>query len=997
MDNKSITLYFKTIFSDLLDSETINLSVNKIVKPDSDQTLAEIQNQIYTDIIVSYEHSIYLLCKVLEQNMTKPEFEDVYKLKEHKEFYKEMMVKNNGETTIRYKELMVYTDNIFDNVEEAINYIFNFYRKKQDDSFEQTESENIESDITVVDSAESFSDANEKINETINKQIDKIYDALIFNPNSAKYKELSDKYKAMKEYIGRFQNEDGLECRIVKTILFAYTYLEREKNNEPYSFMNNIVNSKESWALGNGSSNSKTFYSDNKIIKAFSTYYAYMNNKHNPYYKIIDNEEYNYMDSEARKIYEYFSSFEGTNEVAKVFDSVNSIYYSLKTTKEIIDILDAPMDLNFSVESLINGYISGIFENVLGVIDIQSGMVARELFDAKIIPIDGIKYSVSDLYNYLMFISAIIKTSFSNESMQSVTQEEFMYATYDYLGVNKDTVAKCGYGAFSSYKNDYIKSVTDDEHLVMIDDEMFTTNKHMPIFYSLVQFAVQKEKYKTGNLNYENTFNYSNVYKIKDMLNDLSISEIYYVFDLYDYLNMYDFDSNFEELTEEHIIDKTKNKFTTSFVNHNNVSMYKDYLSYNHDGIVGEQVLKTNFSDSHYSDVINIMFSVYQDAVEYNKEGFKSLVYSNFNISDLDSFLFRVLPSINELMKLFGQDLSTAKHFTDLLDTICMFIGEVMFKKLYIGLKTSIKDLTQGLCDKLFESLNLEKPDGENTVQFNLGKTKVSIAIDKILRLIENGNFENVFGCFGSAGKINEFVKVVDLDKLEHERKNDDINIIYHPSNKDDDSKEEIIYNKEKDIEIIYNETNKELIDNITAPTKASDNIKIEYENGNINLIKKDLSSVTIIKKEDTYATKDIIIKDLSPDEHKQLLEIRDFIDNITNLTLLNLSKDLQKEQDRIETELLKNKPNYITIQESQKKITDLTEKVKYVKNENRIISNDNPILIKDFDIENGGDDLINYNKYFQKTLYQLEELENVAITNHLPLTNTQISNLIKV
>ena len=81
----------------------------------------------------------------------------------------------------------------------------------------------------------------------------------------------------------------------------------------------------------------------------------------------------------------------------------------LKDIATIIDELDKKLIVNVNLGSYIKGFISSIVNSVVQLLDFSITNTFQQLFFLKLLPINGKKISISDLYNYLNFIRFLIE------------------------------------------------------------------------------------------------------------------------------------------------------------------------------------------------------------------------------------------------------------------------------------------------------------------------------------------------------------------------------------------------------------------------------------------------------------------------------------------------------------------------------------------------------------------------------------------------------------
>ena len=850
----------------------------------------------------------------------------------------------------------------------------------------------------------------EKINEKIlnnflnseNEYVNKIYN---------KYKIIAEKMEA-----------DSPDCRIAKSILFLLSYFNRHGENEISKHVKKIINADIGWAVGSENNKKSSFYGDSDLYKYFYTYYSFMNNKENPYAEIINNKITVDMDMEAMALHKYFKEH-GAITLDLANEKVNKIYNLLINIKDFIKIIDEPIDISSGAGNLIQGFINGIMNSAATMLDFSLSSIIKELFYADVIPINGKKFSVASIYNYLAFLKIILNSVDKNMDIQYIDKELFINKAYETLGVSNFTIQKIGYGAYSETLN---KEVNFEQYYSFLYPNKsginFVLRNDLKLLYSLIQFAVQKNAYLFGDNQYETKINFGNIQQINTLLNSLTSLEVYYIFKLYNrgYSNFYKDVKNF---SEENIFDFNKNLlFIDNIYNHNSTDFYKLYLDEDKEALT-KSFYNYNFDKTYYQELIYLMRNIYKKAIEYNKTQLETIFLQANDVSDIDDFLMRFLPSIIELMKTLNYEKTNIESVVKFIDKIMLFISEYLFKKLFINSKNFLQRELKRYTDKMFEPIKNKLNDFadglnyEYSIDFNFGEPSVVQTLEKIIKMIESGNFNifNIQNCFNSDSVSYSGYEPMEEDRLIFGQ--DGINktdFINSPNNNMEDeyfSKDMIdsviINDKKNDGTKQDGDINSNNDINIMNP-QLKDNKKIFYKEGEIILEKNDGTKIIIVSKKDKLSEskihindKSVIEKILSQDQYKQLFEIKNYIDNITNLELINLTKEIKFTRQQLVEEQNKNRPNYNTIKNYNKKIENLTSLVNDVKTKNRILTTsnnqDDEVIIKDF--HSKSDSKTNYsdlNTFFKKQKVILQEVNNIVLSNNVPLTNFQITKLLK-
>lgn len=866
-------------------------------------------------------------------------------------------------------------------------------------------------------------------NESIDKDVHKSFkDNLLnnfFNPMHAFVEESYDKYKALREVM----TYDSYSCRAIKTVLYIATYLLKDKENKDFKaaqYMNNLVNADIGWAVGDENNKNPSFYGDNELAKVIYGYYSYMNAKENPYTDIIGNKIIKDMDYNAMLIHKYFKEH-GTMNMGLDNDQLKEVYNVLVNFKEIVKIIDSPISLSGTYDNFISGIISSILNSVALSLDFAISELVKSLFYAECVTINNKMYSISQVYNYLNFIKLVLENAGEYEQINHIDKQEFIDEAYSILGIDQSSIKKTGYLAYSKDVNHIASLNLYDGRLYKNSDEIqFTARVDLKLFYSLIQFGIQKKTVLTGDVNYENKFSYGDEFAINDILNYLTETEIYYIFTLYN-INLLRFNDNFKRYDEEEIDEFNKTLlFIDVQFNHHSTDFYNLYLLKN-PSILNKDLNEYGFSKLNYNILINSMKQYYFRVLKYNKKQMDSIVFEANDISDVDDFLVRFIPSITELLRLLGQDSKSIKAIANLIDAFLLFISEVLFRNLFVNVKGEIHRLLKKITDTAMEKLNKflkkskdEESEQKQEVQYELvldpdfGSSRIMQAVDLIIKAIENGKFNllSVESCFKHVSAKDSIYDPMEFDDLIYNYGHD---IIIR-----NDFADNTIGSLDKSyigaIQTDKKEENKNIFENMKDTTvdiiKNTYN-KIFYENGEIKLEKKDGSTVTVVNKNDmsnNYVTnsKDVVIseKKLSQDEVKQLIEIRDYIQNVSSQELLELNKQKAIEEEKLKQEMQKPIPNFSFIKNIKKKIDKLTSQINDVKTKNRIKTNDDTLNVTIQNFDNNFNSTLNSNpeKDRQMTLYEffknkkevLKEINKVAINNEVILTNYQITELLK-
>lgn len=821
------------------------------------------------------------------------------------------------------------------------------------------------------------------------------------------FDEMHDKYQAILNSL----EYDSQPCRYIRTISYIIAYLARKQNNIGSKHMLNITNVDIGWAVGNENEKSSSFYGDSDIAKAFAAYYAFMNVKENPYTEIINNSYVNEMDYNAMMLHGFIAK----NGVFKLLldggEFIQEVHKTLKTIREIITILDTPITFGTDLLGWLKGLVASLTNSAATIIDLSLGELAKSLFFIPIIPIEDKKYSLSDIYNYINFIRLICENA-ETLDLGRIDKEKFIEEAYGYLGIDNKTISKIG---FMAYDLDLNKNNMIDISKLFKNEygTIFTAKEDLKLFYSLLQFAIQKHIYQSGDVQFEQNFNYSNKSLIRNIISTLTSLEIFYIFNIYG-VNFYTIKKDLNDLSNEKMLSFNKSLYNITInYDHHNQSFYEDYDKMDK-SILYEKMLGHDFAHSKYLSLMGIMDNYYFKAIEYNKKQIDNSIFESNGISEIDDFFMRFIPSIIELGKTLGYDIKTFKQIASLLESFCNLITDVLFKKLYLNIKINLTEIIKRYTDDMFAKLDFLESDSF-TIDLDLGNNRFVKALDKIINALEKGkslDLEFIEKCFKNFGNSENIDSGFGYDTIGDSETDYEIGTTY-PINPDDNG----IFNKPddyddkldlrvegEDFNINHDSSDKKHYDDSKNPNyKYDDNInneKIIYEQGNIIIENPNGDRNIIISSNDgQHLFTEETSKKLPKDEFDKLVHIRDFIENVKDKELVHIQNLIKKEESKLDNELNKRLPNYGIIQEINKHIKDLTEELESVKNKNRTMYSES-IILKSFDSGNTDkrvfeDDYSYLNEFFNKESI-LDEVEDIVIKNNSPLTNYQITELLK-
>lgn len=838
---------------------------------------------------------------------------------------------------------------------------------------------------------------------------------------------LEKRFSGVEEYLSKMHDKyqsilDSLEfdsqnCRYIRTLVYTLAYISRNRDNVGAKHMRNITNVDVGWAVGNENDKNPSFYGNSEIAKAFAAYYAFMNVKENPYIELINNSYVSEMDENAIMLHGYIANNGFFSLLSDGQDMVKDIHKTLKTIRGIITLLDTPITFGGDLLGWIKGLVASIANSAATIIDLSLAELSRSLFFIPVIPIGNQKYSLSDLYNHINFIRLICENA-DDLDLGTIDKKKFIAEAFDYLGIDNKSISKIGYCAYDEELNSKAPMFVNISAMFKNQNgTLFTAKEDLKLFYSLVQFAMQKHVYSTGDEQYIENFNYSSKHLISNSLQNLEPLEIFYIFDLYG-INFYTLKTALKGIDNEKaltFVSKLRN--ITLNYDHNSVTFYEDYNKMDK-SILYEKMLGYNFKNSGYQNLISTLNDYYFKVIIYNRKQLTYAIFAANGISEIDDFFMRFIPSIIELGKTLGLEIKTFKQIADLLNSFCSLITDVLFKNLYLNIRINLSEIIKRYTDDMFkkidDKLGFLKGD-EYTIDLDLGNNRFVRMLDKIIYSLENGipiDLELAQKCFKSFGSGLGFGGNGSLSDGTFGDPEGDYDIgTRYPINPDDNG----ILGKpdkwEEDLNLRYED---EELDQIIFPDNSyegnyeegrdnfedlpdSDGDKIIYENGKIVIEHPDGDRVVIVYPEDGHHSfTENSSQKLPKDEFDKIIHIRDFIENVKDKELVHIQNLIKQEENRLENELNKKLPNYGNIQDINKNIQDLTEELESVKNKNRTIYSESIVLKTFSSKQNGnGSDYSYLNEFFNKSDI-LDEVEEIVIENDSPLTNYQITELLK-
>ncbi|MGL5767916.1 MAG: hypothetical protein ACRCX8_19950 [Sarcina sp.] len=858
----------------------------------------------------------------------------------------------------------------------------------------------------------------------------------LFNPEFTVLDRLSEKYK---NFVGSVKlNEQN--CSLYKSLVYLAVYLGKDSVDcPPTEYMKRLINRDTRWAVGTEVTHDPSFYGDSDLWKMLYGYGSFMTGNRNPFQEIIDNKQVDDMDRQSLLMHQWFNE-NGLSEV--IYNMIyekgvvgdNSIYDVLSMVKELIQLLEDPIVASSGLDNLtssIKGIVSGMINSFVTTIDFSISGVARKLFYTKFIPTSKGNISIGEFHDYVAFISAILKQYEDGAPTSAIDRNSFVNQIYSSLSGDASGFEKVGYGAFDNKINDKVGVSLYEEHLHKISDgNTFYLSKHIKTIHALIIFAVQKKLSKYGN-SYDTVISYGDQSSIKSIISSLTDDEIFYVFKTFG-INFTRFNDNFEYYNIKELIDfnnELKDAQLYTDLDPYSGGFYNSYLNYDK-AILALEMNQEFFKLANYKKYINKSISYYFGAVNKNKKNLAKAILDKNNVSDIDDFLMRYLHSFEELARTLGFNTGTIEKLIYILDYICEFITSILFKKLYLDIKGYINDYVKSITDDIFTVIDSvgESLGGSNSVviKFEIGGKFITGKLESLMKMLDDFTLTSKFldQCF-----MDPDLRTVNLDDyLDGNYTGDDFDIDVgitdggNSNNGGDNNGSNggggsgggnngnIVKPPIDDgLDITITVVDKDFVEKVIEAVidKKEPPKYITYEKGDITITTENGNKIVIVSKDDsrdggfsvTQETYDKIESEIiSKEQIDQLIEIRDFITNITNRIIIDLQNQLNSVKKDIEEELNKTKPD-------NGKLTDLTEKEKELIKEIENVKKQtgiNTSNIKGTVYENKEqEDVVLHNfsngdLNLDRLTAILDDLNDFSKTSKIPLTTSQIMELLK-
>lgn len=832
-------------------------------------------------------------------------------------------------------------------------------------------------------------------------------DQALTNPATKMLNEVYTRYYALANDL----TQNSPKCELLKTILYAGTFLLREPNKKSnnseasvFNKMNEITSAPVNWATGTHKTNEPSFYGDSEFAKMFYSYYAYMVQDYNPFSDVMDNATCNKMDMDAMDIHSMLAS----DELQKiVYDLIynkdlvgdKSLYEMVHMTRDILKLLGEPIVVSNSISEMINyvsGILSSIINNLINELDFAISDIMAELFYSDVFPwFDGKKISLAGIYNSIAFLIVILEQcNTTDRKIDSISETEFVNKAMSILGIEEDGLSRCGFFAFTGMLNDkdsssFLSYMNKDGLFKDYKDDVYTCKRNEKVAYSIIKFAEAKHNFLNTNEFSSDEKDYSNKSYITKLANSLTKEEYYYIFDLYG-VNRIALEDHFTSYTSKELYDFNFDIIKTDIMarfNHDSPSFYKAFNDANKNSIRME-MKETNYNHKLYKQWIEISLEEYLDAKDYNETMFEDNYLDSIRLGDLDDFLMRFLPSIVTLGRVFNKNMSSLTTVIDFLKSVNHFITQDLFLNLFIGVKDKLIRIARAYTENMFATLNSLSSQFPNKtlIDLNLDTSDAVNELDRMLKVMEDiTQLTNMISNCYKDGNNNIYSRNA-------ERKNN-ITLI----NSDYLDENPAYFTK-------VNEDN-----NLDYET-------IYYENGKIIGVKPGGKEIIIVGAEDEYNSNTGIIirnKDLGLDNnissetngnsnisdpnYNTLIKIRDSISNAGNIEIISIMNEIKQQEQSLSNEYSKAKPDISKTKEIKIEINKLTKDLNDAKNKyNMITSNESINQIEPTILKIELFNFINGNYTFEERAKAIQELNETAINSGIPLTNSDIFYLLQ-
>ena len=859
----------------------------------------------------------------------------------------------------------------------------------------------------------------------------------VFNPEFTVLDRLNDKYK---NFVGSVKLNDQ-NCSLYKSLVYLAVYLAKDKvDTPPTEYMRRLIDRDSRWAVGRETTYDPSFYGDSDLWKMFYGYGPFMTGKRNPFEEIINNKQVVDMDKHALLMHKWFNE-NGLSEV--IFNMIyekgvvgdKSIYELLSMTKDLINLIEDPIVASSGLDNLtsaIKGIVSGMINSFVTTIDFSISGVARKLFYVKFIPVGKNKISIGEFHDYIAFVSAILKQYEHGAPTSIIDRDSFVNKIYSSLSGDHSGFERAGYGAFDNKLNDKYGIPIYQDYLHKIsENDTFYLSKHLKATHALVTFAVQKHLSKYGS-SYESVISYGDQSSIKSIISSLRDEEIFYVLKTFG-VNFTDFNDNFDKYSIRELVDFNNNlRDSQLYIDLDPYSggFYNSFVNYDKT-ILSMEMNQEFFHRANYRKYINKSLNYYFGAVNRNKNNLAKAILDSNNVSNVDDFLMRFMHSFEELSRTLGLNTGTIGSLIYILDYICEFITSILFKRLYLDIKGYINDYVKSITDDIFTTIDSvgESLGGSNNtvIKFEIGGKFITGKLESLMKVLDDFTLTTKLldQCFLDPDirdvYVDDYINNNDNDFTGGNFDNDlDIDIIIPDKENNGNngngsggsgggSGDLTKPPKDEGLDITITVVDGDFVEKVIEAVidKKEEPKYITYEKGNITITTDKGNKVILVSKDDSNNGSLSVTEDtyekieneiVSKEQIEQLIEIRDFVTNITNKIIIDLQNQLNSVKKDIESELNKVKPDNNKLSDLTQKEQEIIKEIEKVKEKNGITTSN----IKGSVYEDAKDEEVVLHNFsngkinLDKLTSILGDLDDFTQDSKMHLTTAQIMELLK-
>ena len=811
----------------------------------------------------------------------------------------------------------------------------------------------------------------------------------IFEPIESYVAEMNERYDDINKRISSGQYSDST-CDILKTVIYLAIYYGRSSSTEGAldklkDYMNKICSAEQNWATGTSDTSSPSFYGKSDGWKAFYAYYPFMENERNPYRQYINNSVADEMDSYALAMHKYLEDHNVESIISEAFykpigNSGISVYGALGLVKEFLEVLNDKIvvtgaDLN--IKSYFVGIISSLINSAWKIIDIQLTEVMKSLFYKKFIPIGSDKWSTKELYNYITFLKLLLENGFNEEDeVDALNSDDYIKAVFKSANSDKNKLEQYGWGCFDREFPIYIS-----ENVYKYSDGNFWEAKyHSPLFYSIVQFAIQKLKYKSSSRDdvtlEELRVNLASRRSIKALYNTLTEKELFWLCESYYiyYLDLDDINYDYDDFSSLNLYNEGLKRALVSIYGHNSKTFYEAYKTISEKELLDVAMSASDFDKTSLDNYFQMCLREYGVAVENSSEAIEDEVFKTLELGVLDDFLVRFTPSMKVLMRVVGINSNnlTVATFVKILEQLLYFIDTTVIEGMFLELKKAIEINVKSFTADMFD--DIARSGKTNTFLFDFGLTGSTLpnTIDGLMKLIDNIALDSV--------SLNCFSK----DTSESNAVEGNITIKDYTT----DSIYTAIISRRKIEELI--EAEEKL---------AEEYDKLIYSDGSIYGETKGVRT-KIISADDTSSSSSSSFYSGDVVVYENIVKIRDMISNSISSDYNSLLSEKLVAEKTLADKIAGGGANYSDIKELEEKISELTEEINNVKKELKVDDFADSLETNYSPDEETQSEIVVVNLQAKNDLLKafaiIQKTEEVAIEMSSPLTNSDLLKILK-